>query len=204
MRSKLNFFLNQAIASCSSLLLICWKRLGPSKFSSPKIDGNGQSLQHFMNIQIIWVIFWESQIGSIPLWYFHFTALYLYLISSLGAIWADLILSLGKYLPFHCQKDLTLVLDFKIRIRQIDLIVTTSLIGLARTQEWHLTAYYIGHRILWRRIPSFHQSIGLPTLIVEKKSLTFVSINHRRWCGKVWSRSLLLRMEDDDECGRLW
>ena len=84
------------------------KRLGPSKFSSPKIDGNGQSLQHFMNIQIFWVIFWESQIGSIPLWYFHFTALYLYLISSLWAIWADLVLSLGKYLPFHCQKDLTL------------------------------------------------------------------------------------------------
>ena len=84
------------------------KRLRPSKFSSPKIDGNGQSLQHFMNIQIIWVIFWESQIGSIPLWYFHFTELYLYLISSLWAIWADLVLSLGKYLPFHCQKDLTL------------------------------------------------------------------------------------------------
>ena len=84
------------------------KRLGPSKFSLPKIDGNGQSLQHFMNIQIFWVIFWESQIGSIPLWYFHFPALYLYLISSLWAIWADLVLSLGKYLPFHCQKDLTL------------------------------------------------------------------------------------------------
>ena len=53
-----------------------------------------------VNIQIIHlgVIFWESQIASIPFWYFHFAALYLYLISSLGAIWADLILSLGKYL----------------------------------------------------------------------------------------------------------